>query len=73
MGLALSQRPDWRQAAGYGLVTLSAILDLGMASWARGLTSWALLVSALIVVTSFVLGWAWSWMNAPIPEPRIRQ
>ena len=53
---------------GYVLVTLTAILDLGMASWARGLTSWAWLVSALIVVTSFLLGWAWSWLNAPNPD-----
>jgi hypothetical protein len=73
MGLALAQRPDWRQVAGYVLVTVSAILDLGMASWARGMTGWVTLMSALIVVTSFVLGWAWAWSVAPSPEPRIRR
>jgi hypothetical protein len=42
-------------------------------SAARKTIVWPMLIYALIVVTSVVLGWAWSWLNAPIPEPRTLQ
>ena len=65
MALALLQRPDWRQVAGYALLLFSAVVELVMVSWARSLSSWALMASVLIVMTSFVLGWAWAWLASP--------
>jgi len=59
--LALLERPDWRQVAGYALMMFNAIVELSIVSWARNRAGWAPLTSVLIAVTSLVLGWAWAW------------
>ena len=62
--LALSRSADWRQVAGYVLLLFSAIVEMTLVSWARSVSvaGSITLVSALIVVTSFVLGWARTWL-----------
>jgi hypothetical protein len=69
--LARLQRPDWRPVAGHVLMMLTAIVELLIASWARNATGWPMLISALIVVTSCVLGWGWTWIRARNLGPRI--
>jgi hypothetical protein len=71
--LAFVQRPDWRPGAGHALMLVSAPVELLIASSARNATGWPMLIAALIVVTSFGLGWVWAWTrtltHAPNPEP----
>ena len=71
--LALSQRPDGRPGIGYVLMGFDAAVELLIVSAARNTIVWPMLIYALIVVTSFFLGWAWAWSVAPNPEPGTRR
>lgn len=64
-GLALYTGPaDWRQGAGYALLTLSSVVELVLAaSWSGRHPGPPLLVAGLIVLTSAVLGFAWAWIR----------
>jgi hypothetical protein len=64
-GLALyTGHADWRQVAGYALLTLNAVVELAVAaSLSHGRPGPSLLVAGLIVVTSLVLGCAWGLLR----------
>jgi hypothetical protein len=62
-GMALLGYPDWRQVVGYELLVLTSLVELGFAGS-------LVLGSALVVLTSAVLGWAWAWARFRSSVPR---
>jgi hypothetical protein len=64
-GLALyTGDADWRQVAGYALLTLNAVVELAVAaSLSHGRPGPPLMVAGLILVTSLVLGCAWGLLR----------
>ena len=64
-GLALYVgHADWRQVAGYALLIPNSVVELALAASRSGRHPGPpLLVAALIVLTSAVLGFAWAWIR----------
>ena len=64
-GLALYVgHADWRQVAGYALLIPNSVVELALAaSWSGRHPGSPVLVAALIVLTSAVLGFAWAWVR----------
>ena len=64
-GLALSTgHPDWRQVAGYALLTLNAVGELALAAaLSNRRPGPPLLVAGLILMTSLGLGFVWAWLR----------
>jgi hypothetical protein len=64
LGLAFYRYADWRQALGYGLLTVNSVVELAIAStWTDPRRGPSLAAPVLIVVTSALLGFAWAWIR----------
>ncbi|PYR45204.1 MAG: hypothetical protein DMF89_25785 [Acidobacteria bacterium] len=65
VGLALlTGYADLRQTFGYVLLILNSLVELGIASvWNGHRPGSALMVSALIMLTSAGLGCVWAWIH----------
>jgi len=63
-GLALyTEQADWRHVVSYALLILNAVVELALAASLSGRHPGPpLLVAGLIVLTSGVLGFAWTWV-----------
>ena len=59
---------DWRQAAGYALLILNAVVEMALVgALSRRQLGPPLLVAGLILVTSLALGFAWGWLRSRPP------
>ena len=63
--VALASGHDWRSIPAYGLLVVSAPVELMIAtkSGVQSLAGVAILVGGLMAVTSLALGWAWAWLR----------
>lgn len=71
MSLALyNGNADWRQSVGYALLIINAGGELAVApAWSNAKRGPSLAVAGLIVLTSVVLGFLWSWIRErPLPK-----
>ena len=60
-----SGHADWRQVVGYAVLILDSVLELTIAASLSGSRpAPPLFTTALIVLTSLALGFAWAWLRA---------
>jgi len=65
-GLTLTaEYPDWRQIAGYAILMVNSIAELGVAHALAPNRQGRLLTAGLIVLTSAALGWWWGRPRFP--------
>ena len=63
-GVWLLGYSDERQVLGYAFLILNSVVELGLAKSLSGAWTGALLlIAALIVLTSVLLGFAWAWLR----------